>query len=74
MLRTVMPETYRIYRLDRANHVMDVEWVNAADDDAAIAAARAMTHSGLREVWHGERLVASIRVISAEEPSAAFWL
>ena len=69
-----MPNNYRIYRLDQANHVLDVEWVAADSDEEAIAAARAMKNSGLREVWMGDRLVATIQVNTADEPSAAFWL
>ena len=69
-----MPNNYRIYRLDQANHVLDVEWVAADSDEEANAAARAMKNSGLREVWMGDRLVATIQVNTADEPSAAFWL
>ena len=69
-----MPNNYRIYRLDQANHVLDVEWVTADSDDEAIAAARTMKSSGLREVWMGDRLVATIQVSTSDEPSAAFWL
>lgn len=69
-----MPNNYRIYRLDRANHVMEVEWVTAKTDEEAIASARAMKNSGLREVWVGDRLVATITVSTTDEPSAAFWL
>ena len=69
-----MPNNYRVYRLDRANHVVEVEWVTAQNDDEAIAGARAMKNSGLREVWMGDRLVATIQVNTSDEPSAAFWL
>ena len=69
-----MPNNYRVYRLDRANHVVEVEWVTAQNDDEAIAVARAMKNSGLREVWLGDRLVATIQVNTSDEPSAAFWL
>lgn len=69
-----MPNNYRVYRLDRANHVVEVEWVTAQNDDEAIAVARAMKNSGLREVWMGDRLVATIQVNTSDEPSAAFWL
>jgi hypothetical protein len=69
-----MPSNYRIYCLDRAKHVVEVEWVTADNDDKAIAAARAIRSSGLREVWMGDRLVATIKVETTEEPSAAFWL
>ncbi|HEX6071741.1 MAG TPA: hypothetical protein VFY95_01875 [Sphingomicrobium sp.] len=69
-----MPNTYRIYRLDRANHIVDVEWISASDDQEAIAAARGMKNSGRREVWLGDRLVATLLVATSDEPSAAFWL
>lgn len=69
-----MPNSYRVYRLDRANHVVEVEWIAAESDEEAIAAARAMKNSGLREVWMGDRLVATIEVNTSDEPSAAFWL
>lgn len=69
-----MGRNYRIYRLDRVRHVVEVEWITAPSDRDAIAAARAMTNSGRREVWLGERLVATIDVETAGEPTAAFWL
>lgn len=69
-----MPNSYRVYRLDRAKHVLDVEWISASTDTDAIAIARAMGGSGRREVWQGERLVAVIEVAPVDEPSAAFWL
>ncbi|GAA4724263.1 hypothetical protein H9L13_12020 [Sphingomonas lutea] len=69
-----MTRDYRIYRLDRVRHVVEVEWIRAACDRDAIAVAREIPSSGRREVWHGERLVATIDVETADEPSAAFWL
>ena len=69
-----MPRNYRIYRLDRVRQVVELEWVAATSDRDAIAAARAMPNAGRREVWLGERLVATIDVEEAGEPSAAFWL
>jgi hypothetical protein len=70
-----MPESYRIYRLDRTNLVVEVEWLSATSDDDAIAAARAMPNFDRREVWLGQRLVGTIQVAAAdEEPSAVFWL
>jgi hypothetical protein len=68
-------DDYRIYRLDRARLILDVEWISAATDDEALAAARAMTAMGLREVWSGQRLVGTIHPAAADdEPSAACWL
>jgi len=69
-----MPENYRIYRLDRAKHIVEVEWVTASSDEEAVAVARAIKSGGLREVWIGDRLVATIQVNTTDEPSAAFWL
>ena len=69
-----MPENYRIYRLDRAKHIVEVEWVTASSDEEAVAVARAMKSGGLREVWIGDRLVATIQVNTTDEPSAASWL
>ena len=69
-----MGSNYRIYRLDRVRHVVEVEWVAAEGDREAIAAARAMTSSGRSEIWLGERLIATIDVETIPEQSAAFWL
>ena len=69
-----MQRAYRIYRLDRTRKVVEVEWLTADSDGDAIAAARTMPSSCRREVWFGERLVATIDVEAADEPSAAFWL
>lgn len=69
-----MGNTYRIYRLDRVRHVVEVEWVLAPSDREAIAAARAMAGSGRCEVWLGERLVATVDAQTAPESSPAYWL
>lgn len=65
---------YRIYRLDRANHVVEVEWLAAESDGDALAAVRSMAGAGRREIWLGARLVGIIEVLVDEQPSAAFWL
>ena len=69
-----MASTYRVYRLDRVRHVVEVEWVEAASDRDAVAAARAITNSGRSEIWLGERLVATIDVETIPQRSAAYWL
>jgi len=69
-----MPGSYRIYCLDRGNQVVNVEWVTAPTDDEAMNAARAMTFSGMREVWIGERLVGTITIETVEEPPVGLWL
>ena len=68
-----MPANYRIYRIDGAGHVVGVEWLEADSDDAALAAARAMTEPGKREIWMRDRLVGTIRIEAADESSAACW-
>jgi hypothetical protein len=69
-----MPHNYCVYRLDRANQIVEVEWLTANNDEEAVAAARSMKSRGRREVWHDEQLIASIPVAADEEPSDAFWL
>ena len=70
-----MGNSYRIYRIDRANHVVEVDWITAESDEQAVAAARAMNKPGKREVWHADRLVATIPIAAAEKPSSsALWL
>ncbi len=69
-----MAHDYRIYRFDRAKHVVEVDWLSADSDADAIAAARVVYNASRREVWLGDRLVATIPAGAAEEPSAAYWL
>lgn len=69
-----MGRDYRIFRLDRVRQVVEVDWGTFENDREAIAAARALPSSGRREVWQGERLVATIDVEVTDAPSAAFWL
>ena len=69
-----MPNNYRIYRLDRANHVVEAEWIVAASDEEAVVSARAMPRPGKREIWQGERFVATVLATATEQPSSAFWL
>jgi hypothetical protein len=48
---------YRIYCLDGANKVASAEWVEAEEDDNAIAIV-SERHDGYKcEIWHGKRLV-----------------
>ena len=69
-----MVHHYRVYRLDRANHVADVAWITAESDQEALASARAMKHGSKRELWLGDRLVGTIEAPLPGEPSGAFWL
>ena len=69
-----MPNNYRVYGLDRANQVVEFDWITADSDEQALAAARAMKRASRREVWQGERLVGTVHATAAEEPSGAIWL
>jgi len=69
-----MVHQYRVYRLDRANHVADVEWIAAGDDTEAVNSVRQTMSSCTRELWLGERLIATIEATAHEPPSAAYWL
>jgi hypothetical protein len=69
-----MPGNYRVYRLDRANHVVEVEWLTAASDEQAVAAARALKRADKCEIWQGERLVATVEGAAAKVRSGAIWL
>ena len=51
-----MPQ-YRLYHLDRAGQVRTAEWLDAGDDNAAIAAAGVDNASVQCELWQGRRLV-----------------
>ena len=51
---------YRIYCLDGADKVASAGWVEADDDEAAVALVE-QRHDGYKcEVWDGTRLVARI--------------
>ena len=55
-----MPD-YRLYCLDGAGRISLAEWIDAADDQAAIAKARELHGAALKcEIWQGQRLVAAL--------------
>ncbi len=59
---------YRLYYLDGAAKVASAEWIEAADDAAAIEQARDKCASRRCELWQRHRLVARLinGVIDAE--------
>ena len=53
-------KSYRIYCYDDAHKVVTADWLQAADDEAAIAAAREAGFGTKCEIWDGRRLVAQL--------------
>jgi hypothetical protein len=53
---------YRLYCLDGAGKIDLADWIEAADDERAIAKARKMKNGAAKcEVWQGQRLVTTLR-------------
>lgn len=52
--------TYRLYKLDKARKISSAEWLDAADDDAAVSQAHIAVgrNGGKYELWQRNRLVA----------------
>ena len=53
-------KTYRVYCYDAAHRVVTADWIDAADDDEAIAKAEAAGFGSKCEVWDGRRLLAQL--------------
>lgn len=51
---------YRVYCIDGVNKVASAEWIEADDDEAALAAAEERFGGFKCEVWDGQRLVGRI--------------
>jgi hypothetical protein len=51
---------YRVYCLDGANKVASADWIDAADDAAAVEAVRERFPRQKCELWDGPRLVGQI--------------
>ena len=54
-------ENYRYYSVDQARHLHDADWFYADSDADAVARIIASHPDSQSEVWHGVRLVASIK-------------
>ena len=52
--------TYRLYCLDGVDKVVSAEWIEAENDQAAIAAARDAVDGHKCELWQGNRRVISL--------------
>jgi hypothetical protein len=52
---------YRLYCLDGAGRIGFAEWIEAADDEQAVAKARELKkNTAICEVWERHRLVATL--------------
>lgn len=54
------PRNYRVYCYDASQKMLSADWIEAADDDGAIEAARAQGFGTQCEIWEGKRLVAQL--------------
>lgn len=57
---TAVTTTFRIYCFDAAHRVVTADWIDAADDEDAVAKAYADGFGSKCELWDGRRLVASL--------------
>lgn len=53
-------KTYRVYCFDGVHKMLTSDFIEAASDDEAIAAAEAKGYGSRCEVWDGRRLVAEL--------------
>ena len=51
---------YRLYSLDGASKVASAQWIEAADDQAAIEVAKNMMDGHDCELWSRSRLIARL--------------
>ncbi|HEX2802856.1 MAG TPA: hypothetical protein VHN55_02570 [Sphingomicrobium sp.] len=51
---------YRHYRLDGAGKINRAEWLDAPNDEEAIAQVRKLRLGAPSEIWNGNRLVARV--------------
>lgn len=61
-------KTYRIYAFDGAQRVVSADWIEAANDDEAIAAAQERGFGTLCEIWDDRRLIANLAAKPAASP------
>ena len=58
----MLPDEYRLYRLDGAGMIHDAEWFDAADDTDARVQIAAKHPNAMCEIWLGKRLVATLPI------------
>ena len=54
------PKIYRVYSFDLARQAVTADFIKAASDEEAIAAAEAGDFGHKCEIWHERRLVAQL--------------
>jgi hypothetical protein len=57
--------SYRLYCLDRQGKITSAEWLEAADDAAALVAARALGKPMACELWLRDRMIDRIEPTTA---------
>jgi hypothetical protein len=53
-------KTYRVYCFDALHKIVTADWLEAEDDEAAIAKAQERGFGSKCELWEGRRLVAQL--------------
>jgi hypothetical protein len=53
-------QTYRVYSFDLARKLVTADFITAANDEEAIAAAEGADFGHKCEIWHNRRLVAQL--------------
>lgn len=53
-------KNYRVYCYDSAHKIVTAEWIDATNDEEAIAKAVAAGFGSKCEVWEGKRMVAQL--------------
>ena len=59
-LRGIVSKAYQLFCFDRGGRILSVDWLVAADDDEALAAANDVDNGTTREIWERNRLVGRI--------------
>ena len=56
---------YRVYILDRANHIKDAQVYNYPNDLAALAQGERLCGDNEVEIWEGSRIIARVKTSNA---------
>jgi len=62
---------YRLYCLDGTGRISEADWIEAKDDNEAVAAARRLKSNAIKcEIWSADRMVASLNHHDLADDSA----